>query len=70
MNRTILKNILIKQSKESVLNKMKELENIKEVDKIIELYLNGKGIVYISKNVGITRWRVEGLLTRLGYIEA
>lgn len=68
INETELKNILTFYNKEKIINIIKELEQLKEVEEIINLYTNGKGLTYISKKVGLTTWKIEGLLKRLGYI--
>lgn len=68
INKTILKDILVIHSREKLIKRIKDLEKIKDVDKIIDLHLHGKGNTYISRKIGITTWKVEGLLSRLGYI--
>lgn len=68
INKTELKNILTLYNEENITNRIKELEQIKKVEEIVDLHKNGKGLTYISKKVGLTTWRIEGLLKRLGYI--
>ncbi len=68
INNTELENILKDNNKEKIVNKIKELEQVKNIDKIISLYKDGKAISYISKEVGLTVWKIDGLLKRLGYI--
>jgi hypothetical protein len=70
INNTELRHLLTNTNKEKLINKIKELEQLKEVDEIIDFYVEGKGLSYISKEVGITKWKVKGLLKRLGYIKS
>lgn len=68
INKTELKHVLKLYDKENIIKRIKELEQIKDVDEIIKLYKNGRNLTYISRNVGLTKWKIEGLLKRLGYI--